>query len=265
MSIPKSQTLAGPQLVVPITNARYALNAANARWGSLYDALYGTDAIPEADGAERGRGLNPERAKRVVAHAKESLDRVAPLAGGSHPAAQGYTVEGGAADRHGHRSPSEGRGFRGLSAVRQRRRTAILLRHNGLHIELVLDRAHPIGSTDPAGVADIILESALSVIMDCEDSVAAVDAEDKVAVYTNWLGLMQGTLTASFEKGGRTLDRRLDADRSYTAPDGGSLTLPGRSLMLIRNVGHHMITDVVLDAGRAGDPGKLARRCRHLA
>jgi malate synthase len=239
-------TLAGPQLVVPITNARYALNAANARWGSLYDALYGTDAIPETEGAERGRGLNPVRAGRVVERAKEILDRIAPLTEGSHAGVTGYAVAHGTLAMSGGgtlRDPAQFAGYRGPAEAP----TAILLRHHGLHLELVIDRAQAIGSSDPAGVADMILESALSTIMDCEDSVAAVDTEDKVAVYRNWLGLCQGTLTASFEKGGQTIERRLEPDRRYTAPDGGELVVPGRSLMLIRTVGHHMMTDAVLD------------------
>jgi malate synthase len=243
---PEIATMAGPQLVVPITNARYALNAANARWGSLYDALYGTDAIPETDGAARGRGLNPVRAARVVEKAKAILDQIAPLTEGSHGRATGYAVRDGvlAVDGAGTLAdPARFAGYRGPAEAP----TALLFCHNGLHLELVIDRSHPIGSGDPAGVADMILESALSTIMDCEDSVAVVDAEDKIAVYTNWLGLMQGTLSASFEKGGRMLERKLEADRSYTAPDGGTLTLPGRSVMLIRNVGHHMFTDAVLD------------------
>jgi malate synthase len=239
-------TMAGPQLVVPITNARYALNAANARWGSLYDALYGTDAIPETDGAERGRGLNPIRAARVVDRAKTILDEIAPLTQGSHKAATSYAVRDGALVVEGAGALADAAVFAGYRGPAEAP-TAILFRHNGLHLELVIDRGHPIGKGDPAGVADMVLEAALSTIMDCEDSVAVVDTEDKVAVYANWLGLMQGSLTASFEKGGRTLERRLEADRLYTAPDGGTLTLAGRSLMLIRNVGHHMVTDAVLD------------------
>ncbi|HTI02949.1 MAG TPA: malate synthase G [Acidisoma sp.] len=241
---PEIATIAGPQLVVPITNARYALNAANARWGSLYDALYGTDAIDEANGAERGRGLNPVRAARVVARAKAVLDEIAPLAAGTHAEASAYVVTDGALRVGGQplQTPSRFAGYRGAADAP----SAILLRHNGLHAEIVIDRAHAIGRDDPAGVADIILESAISTIMDCEDSVAAVDAEDKLAVYTNWLGLMQGRLTASFEKGGRSLERKLEPDHSFTAPDGRTLWLPGRSLMLIRNVGHHMFTDAIL-------------------
>jgi malate synthase len=241
---PEIATIAGPQLVVPITNARYALNAANARWGSLYDALYGTDAIDEANGAERGRGLNPVRAARVVARAKAFLDEIAPLVSGTHAEASGYTVADGALSVGGEPLQEPGRfaGYRGAPEAPD----AILLAHHGLHAEIVIDRSHAIGKDDPAGVADIILESAISTIMDCEDSVAVVDTEDKLAVYTNWLGLCQGELTASFEKGGRTLERRLEPDHSFTKPDGGTLLLAGRSLMLIRNVGHHMFTDAIL-------------------
>jgi len=218
--------LAGPQLVVPILNARFLLNAANARWGSLYDALYGTDAIP---GAAAGKGYDAARGAQVIAWAKAFLDEAVPLASGSWADLASEDIN--LAD------PGQylGRSEKGR-----------LFRHNGLHIEVVFDRAHPIGQTDPAGIADVILESALTTICDLEDSVAAVDAEDKVAAYSNWLGLMQGDLVETFEKNGAQMTRALNPDRSYTAPDGSTFTLPGRSLLFVRNVGHLMTTPAVL-------------------
>ena len=250
---PEIARIAGPQLVVPVNNARYALNAANARWGSLYDALYGTDAIPEDGGAERGGAFNPVRGERVVAAANAFLDAQVPLAQGTGYAdVDRFRIENGvlvatrADDTElGLADPDQFAGFQGDPAAP----ALILLRHHGLHIELHIDREDPIGKTSPSGVKDVVLESAVTAIQDCEDSVAAVDAEDKVLVYRNWLGLMRGDLTASFSKGGKMTERRLSRDRVYTAPGGGTLTLPGRSLMLVRNVGHLMTTDAVLTAG----------------
>jgi malate synthase len=238
---------AGPQLVVPVTNARYALNAANARWGSLYDALYGTDAIP---GKPAPGGLDAGRARLVIAWARDFLDKVAPVAGGSHSRATGYRVEeGGLVIRTGQgdaklADPSCFAGWLGEPDAP----TSILFRHNGLHVQVVIDRTSPIGRTDDAGVSDVHIEAALSAIMDGEDSVAAVDGEDKVGAYRNWLGLMKGDLADTFEKGGRLVERRLNPDRVFHAPGGGELRLHGRALMLTRNVGHLMTTPTVLDA-----------------
>ncbi len=247
---PEVATLAGPQLVVPVMNARYALNAANARWGSLYDALYGTDVIPEDGGATRSGPYNPVRGARVIAYARDFLNRHCPLSTGDHGDARSYTVVAGRlqvvlADGRisGLADAAQFRGYSGEPNAP----AGILLRHNGLHLEIQIDPGSPIGSTDPAGVKDLVLEAALTTIQDCEDSVAAVDAQDKAVVYRNWLGLMRGDLADSFEKGGRTLTRHLNPDRVFTAAGGGELVLPGRSLMFVRNVGHLMSNDAIVD------------------
>ena len=241
---------AGPQLVVPVINARYALNAANARWGSLYDALYGTDAIGEDGGATRGRGYNPVRGAKVVAYARRFLDNVVPLEGACHTEVRGYSVQQGQLRISlndgrftGLRDPGQFCGFQGDPGQPD----ALLFKHNHLHLEIQVDRQHPIGRSDTAGVKDVLVESALTTIMDCEDSVAAVDADDKVRVYRNWLGLMKGDLSEQVSKGGSTHTRTLNPDRQYSAPAGGDFSLPGRSLLFIRNVGHLMTNPAILD------------------
>ncbi|HET7084344.1 MAG TPA: malate synthase G [Rhizomicrobium sp.] len=238
---PEIASIAGPQLVVPLTNARFALNALNARWGSLYDALYGTDAISQAGELAPGKGYNQKRGDAVIAFARDVLDKAAPLASGSWAEVSGLSVANGAL-HPALKDPSQFKGYAGDPAAP----SLILLGHNGLHIEVHVDRSHPIGKTDKAGISDVVLESAITTIMDCEDSIAAVDAQDKVGAYRNWLGLLNGSLTARFEKGGKVLERAANPDRDYTAPDGGRVTLPGRSLLFIRNVGHLMTSDAIL-------------------
>ncbi len=243
--------MAGPQLVVPIMNARFALNAANARWGSLYDALYGTDAISEADGASKGPGYNEVRGNKVIAYARAFLDEAAPLENGSHVDSTGYRIEGGKlvvslknGSTSGLKDSQQLLGFQGDASAP----IAVLLKHNGIHFEIQIDPSSPIGQTDAAGVKDILMEAALTTIMDCEDSIAAVDADDKTIVYRNWLGLMKGDLVEELEKGGKRITRAMNPDRVYTKADGnGELTLHGRSLLFIRNVGHLMTNDAILD------------------
>ena len=252
--------IAGPQLVVPVKNPRYALNATNARWGSLYDALYGSDVIPEADGAERSGAYNPVRGARVIAYARHFLDQVAPLAEGSHADSVGYRVRQGALEVmlkggvvSGLKEPSRFVGYNGDPA----QPTEVLLRNNGLHVIIQIDPTHTVGKVDPAHVKDLMLESAVTTIQDCEDSVAAADAADKTEVYRNWLGLMKGTLTDTFEKGGRTITRTLAPDRDYLDPAGKPATLHGRALLLVRNVGHLMTNDAVLLNGEEVPEGIL--------
>jgi malate synthase len=241
--------LAGPQLVVPILNARYALNAANARWGSLYDALYGTDALSEANGCEKGTGYNPKRGAKVIEYCRYVLDRCAPLKKGSHIDSTGYSVKGGklvVSLKSGTTTLADAKQFVGFQGDANAP-SSLLLKHNGLHLDLEINKSHPIGKTDPAGVSDLVAEAALSTILDLEDSVAAVDAEDKVLAYSNWLGILQGTLSEDVQKGGKTFKRTLNPDRVYNKPSGkGHEVLHGRSLLFVRNVGHLMTNPAIL-------------------
>ena len=258
---PEITTTAGPQLVVPVTNARFALNAANARWGSLYDALYGTDVIPETDGAVQGTSYNKVRGDKVIAYARNFLDGAAPLASGSWSEATGLKIsqeEGGGqllitlgdGLSTGLAEPDQFSGYTGELGSPQ---WSVLLRNHGLHIEILIDPDSPVGSTDAAGIKDVVLESAVTTIIDFEDAVAAVDADDKTAAYRNWLGLMKGDLSADVDKDGKTFTRVLNEDRTYTTPDGGELTLPGRSLLFVRNVGHLMTNDAIVRAEADGE------------
>ncbi|MEM7003540.1 MAG: malate synthase G, partial [Pseudomonadota bacterium] len=248
-------TMAGPQLVVPVMNARFSLNAANARWGSLYDAFYGTDILPEEPGREKGSSYNPARGELVVAKVAEYLDAIVPLEGASHTEVTAYAIGTGADGRRQMRALLNNGGNTGLQDatqfagyINEEDPSSLLLKHNGLHLDIQIDRADPVGAVHPAGVKDVILESAVTTIQDCEDSVAAVDAEDKCVVYSNWLGLMKGDLEERLEKGGQVIVRSLNPDREYSDTQGNALTLHGRSVMLVRNVGHLMTTDAVLDA-----------------
>jgi malate synthase len=244
-------TTAGPQLVVPVTNARFALNAANARWGSLYDALYGTDVIPETDGAEQGTGYNRVRGDKVIAYARRFLDEAVPLSSGSWAEATGVSIVDGqlaiasGTDSTGLASPEQ---FVGYSGELGSPNWSVLLANHGLHIEILIDPKSPIGKTDAAGIKDVVLESAVTTIIDFEDAVSAVDADDKVSAYRNWLGLNKGDLSAQVDKDGDTFTRVLNQDRQYTTPDGGELVLPGRALLFVRNVGHLMTNDAIVDA-----------------
>lgn len=247
---PEIALTAGPQLVVPVSNARFALNAANARWGSLYDALYGTDVLSEEDGAEKGTQYNPVRGFKVMAYARQFLDKALPLENGSHIESTNYSIVDGAlaitlrdSSHTTLKNPEQLVGYQGEA----QNPSVILLKNNGLHVELQIDHHHPIGQADKAGLKDVVLEAALTTIMDCEDSVAAVDAEDKVQVYKNWLGLMQGNLVETFRKGDKMVDRTLQADRQYTGLDGQKMTLKGRSMMFVRNVGHLMTNPAITD------------------